>query len=349
MSIFQKGHAAVDKETGENLTELYEKQFEQDEARRKQQAKYFEGEAAKNAHRNYHGKQAEFFLSQSDQDRGNSYFIFLIYTPVKKFLADYPHLTKGDYARLVYLSTFLKRNGTEIKYNKMKLAEVSDVKKMLDINERTCQQFIMRAKESGLMYLDDDNKVNLSDKAFKNGRIGKPSKSRHFSKLYINNTRALYHAFKKGKAIEKLGTLYSLIPYLDLRYNVLAANANERIDDISDLQPLNMREVADILEVKEVHSLRRTLHAIKVEINGLKYSLVATHETGATENALIAINPFFIYRDDQINWMEHETHLIFMRELMVQVKDKLGTDIDVEEIMENALKPFELDYEMEFK
>lgn len=252
----------------------------------------------------------------------NSFFIFMIYQPMKLFLIEYPNLTKGDYARLVYLSTYLQRNGTKLKVSGKTYAKRSDIKKLLDIPDRTARAFLNRVEKSGVLYVDETGYINISGKIFKNGKIGGATSKRNFARYFIKNTRQLYKQFKKGKAIDKLGVLYSLVPYLDLKFNVLCKNANNNVSDISEVEPLTMSELAEILGYSDSFALRRSLKSLKVDIDGIIYFAVAFHEIGDVDNSLITVSPFFIYRDMPGDWMTKETHLIFYHDIIRQLKVK---------------------------
>lgn len=293
-----------------------------------------------------HSISFESFSVDQQSSINNSFFIFMIYQPMKIFLKDYPELTKGDYARLVYLSTFLKRHDTKVKKNSKTYASRADIKEMLDVPERTARDFLKRTESHGLTFFDSNGLLHLSEVLFKNGRVGGTNKTRNFARIFINNTRELYKQFKKGKAIEKLGVLYSLVPYLDLKYNVLCKNANsDNIDNISDIEPLTMRELAEILGYTDSFALKRSLRALKVEINGVTFSAVAFHEVGELDDALITLSPFFIYRDMPSDWLTKETHLVFYHEIIRQLKtkDEYKTDSDIKilEYVEEVLNDYE--------
>lgn len=272
--------------------------------------------------------ESDSFYSFSVDQHNNinsSFFIFMIYQPMNIFLKNYTNLKKSDYARLVYLSTFLERNDTRIKVSKRRFAKRADIKNILDIPDRTARDFLKRMEGNGLIFFDNKGHTHISESLFKNGRIGATSKERNFARIFIKNTQALYHQFKKGKAIEKLGVMYSLVPYLDLRFNVLCKNANSDIKNIEDLEPLTMSELAEILGYSDSYALKRSLRSLKVEIDGITFHAVAFHEVGELDNALITFSPFFIYRDMPIDFLTKETHLIFYSDLLRQLKLKHDT------------------------
>lgn len=262
------------------------------------------------------------FIEDQQAKVSESYFIFMIYEPAKKFLSEYLKMKKGDYSRLVYLATFLQLNNTRIKLNRKSYAKKTDIKTMLDIPERTARDFLHRAIDSGIIFIDDNDYVNISNHVFKNGSVGRTTKTRHFAKLYVQNTRALYRAFKDSKNVAKIDTLYSLIPFLDLKHNVLCENANESIDDVTELIPLTADRMCEILGVKDSRYLSKVLNALKVTIDDITYSLTGELKAHGTDTTLYVINPFFIYRGDNASWLRTESHLLFKTEFLLQAHAK---------------------------
>lgn len=255
-----------------------------------------------------------------------AYFIFLIYQPSHLFLHTFPKMKKGDYPRLIMLATHLIRNDDRIRSLENKAAIRSDITKILNTTRSTSSRFIDRAEKSGLIEFDGHGFVHLNTSIFKNGDVGKVTKTRSYAKLFIQNIRLLYHKFNDGKRLEKLGTLYNLIPFIDLKYNVLSLNANERIDNEFQLNPKTMEQVGYLLGMSDIQKIKKTLLDIKIPVGEHQLSIVAMTTTGDDSQAVITVNPYFIYRNDLTRLGQMPTHHIFTEEYKL-CQYALGTQI----------------------
>lgn len=271
------------------------------------------------------GKQVSITYEQFEQSQvsniNDACFIFMIYTPVQTFIEKYSGITKGDYARLVYLSTFLQQGGTRLKKDTVNFVKAKDIKEMLGVPDRTAKLFLQRTKEAGVLFSDTDDYINISSEVFINGRPGRSTKTRKYTRIFIENTRHLYHAYKKGKAIEKLGTLYALIPYIDYRTNILCANANEDITEVSELTPLNRKDIARILGHSDESRVLRTLSSLAVTIGGITFSLFQhTALLGAGRESFV-VSPFFVYPSTPSKWLFEPSHTLFLLEIKAQLDE----------------------------
>lgn len=279
-----------------------------------------------NSYRDSLAKQVSITYEQFEQSQvsniNDACFIFMIYTPVQTFIEKYSGITKGDYARLVYLSTFLQQSGTRLKKDTVNFVKAKDIKEMLGVPDRTAKLFLQRTKEAGVLFSDTDDYINISSEVFINGRPGRSSKVRKFTRIFIDNTRHLYHAYKKGKAIEKLGTLYALVPYIDYRTNILCANANEDITEISELIPLNRKDIAKVLGHTDESRVLRTLSSLAVTIGNIKFSLFQHSALLGAGNESFVISPFFVYPSTPSKWMVEPSHTLFIQEIKAQLDEQ---------------------------
>lgn len=264
--------------TGEIITDEVNEQLKNDEDRRKRIAKYLDEKEAQLA---LHKDSA---LNTHSDDLGG--FVWTNFTPLLSFKEQYPGLIESHYARLMYMSTFLKHDSEQLKTDNNRPIKKSEIRGMLGLTETPTKKFIKEVTAQCLMSFDDENNVYIHN-LFSKGRSGSRGYSR--TRMYIQTVRKLYELVD-GRNVKKLGVIFSVIPFIDFRLNILAHNADKGVKDSSELIIMTMADLAKELGFSDARRLKETLHSFKIDGQRIVHTAVDTKG-----KSIIIVNPKFVY------------------------------------------------------
>lgn len=197
-------------------------------------------------------------------------------------------------ARVVYLGTFLKYGTDNLYRTRGTQMKKEDLPKILGVSEATAFRFL---KEVSPQYVqvDDAGCLHLDSQTFLYGAMDIDSKPALYRKIYVDKVRELYKGTPTTKHKE-LGYIFSLLPYINMEYNILCKDIFEK--DISEIEPLTLREFCQIIghSFDTVQRLLNTYANIKVLVNGLEEPFCAFVYDGANiGDAQIYVNPHVLY------------------------------------------------------
>lgn len=214
---------------------------------------------------------------------------------------DFNHIYHSDITpqtlnKLVYLSTFIGSDNAicyDGNWNKNKRCEkpmtLQDIKKTLGISEPSWRQFWRECTEKGLI-LQDGNKYKLPINMFRfcnNAKVNK--KKVAMIKVFRQAVRYMYeNTDDNSKRV--LDYLYRLIPFINLKYNVLCANPFEQ--DKSKIIPL---KVSDICEKFGV-SVKNQSHFVQ-RLKKLRFE-----DKLGRKNSVITYR-WIVSKDEEIYWV----------------------------------------------
>lgn len=197
-------------------------------------------------------------------------------------------------ARVVYLCTFLKYGTNDLYRTRRKQMKKEDLPKVLGISESTARRFFEEVSPRYIQ-VDGVGHLHLDKQMFLYGARGIGSEPALYRKVYADKVRELYKGTPKTKHKE-LGYIFSLLPYINMEYNVLCKDIFET--DIEEVEPLTLREFCQIIghSFDTVQRLLDTYASIKVLVNGVEERFCAFVFDGVNiGDAQIFVNPHIIY------------------------------------------------------
>lgn len=276
--MLNKDFEVINKNTGEIITDEVNEQLKNDEERRKRAAKFFDEKEAQLA------LHKESTLNDHADKLGG--FVWTNFTPLVAFKEKYPGLIESHYARLMYMSTFLKHNSEQLKTDNNRPIKKKEIRGMLGLTETPAKNFIKEVTAHGLLSFDDDNNVFIHN-LFTKGRSDSRGYTR--TRMYVQTVRKLYELVD-GRNVKKLGVIFSVIPFIDFRLNILAHNADKGVKDSSELIIMTMADLAKELGFSDARRLKETLHSFKID--GQRIVHTANDTKG---KSIIIVNPKFVY------------------------------------------------------
>lgn len=200
------------------------------------------------------------------------------------------NLSPANATRLIYLCTYLNYDN-EFMLNNIKEMRKSDIKDLLKISKRSFYNFWNEINPTYIV--EDKNKLKLNTKEINKGKT--TSKKTSYRKLWIKQVQELYEATPISKH-KHLGYVFQLLPFVNIEYNIVCQNQNERILD--KIRPLTIKDFCDIIGYNPNQSARliETYKNITFDFKGEKeYFVSFVTNTGNLDEAKIFINPHVIY------------------------------------------------------
>ena len=203
-------------------------------------------------------------------------FIWVIYN-MGQLLFD-GKISGATLTKIVYLSTYIRYSDTEYKNiiedgkikwigltsDNNKPITKNNIHNILNISEKSVAQFLKTPIKNEIIYIKD-NLVYMNSKYISKGNINKIKYNRKdtVSRIYIDAIRNLY----KGASLNKhnlLSYFFLMIPYLNLEWNVLCYNQEEK--EIKDIDQMSLNEFCSIIGYNKTHisSLIKKLLTIKI-------------------------------------------------------------------------------------
>lgn len=213
------------------------------EARRNFGVKHFELE-----------KQDRQDFKSAVADGGN--YVWNYFVPQEKNFAD---IINSTITRLVYLATYINKDNY-IAYDNGKIMSRQQIQKLLKLDDRTFIRFLKDAKINN--YLSEDEVgFKLLNEKFGRGTMGK-TKKQLAAKLFIYSVRFLYENATVSSH-KTLAYLYMIIPYINLKYNVLCENPFET--DKTKVKKMTVATLCEKLGLDSTHCTRFVNQLLKIQ------------------------------------------------------------------------------------
>lgn len=202
--------------------------------------------------------------------------------------------------KIIYLLTYLDydsnslvvRDAANTKYRPMTKA---DVKNLIQLHRSKFDSFWTQMLETGIIKEDSGGKL-VVDSSFCKGSLSKSDKRGQAAiKIFTHAVRYLYEN-TDVRSHKYLAYFYRLIPYINLRHNILCSNPLE--GDKSEIRKITIKDVCHILGIDESHQsrLKDSLFKLRfIDKNGDNRSVITvmTNYKNDEKRDFILINPQF--------------------------------------------------------
>ena len=234
-------------------------------------------------------QKKEFFQTYTNEYGG---FIFSIFKHCKEF-SKHKELNQSDLARLIMLATYINYKGILVLSN-VKAMNKNNMNQILKLGDRTFWEFYNKLIKLNIIYQEDEN-LYLNKKYFFKGEVSVHkayTKQKDYTRLYINSIRFLYNNVSAAKH-KHLGLIFRMIPYINLRWNLLCINPTE--NDLEIINIITLGELAELFDYdkKYLFQLRKDLLNIKLKDGSNIISFVEC-DTDITKKK-VCINPQIIF------------------------------------------------------
>lgn len=166
----------------------------------------------------------------------------------------YPEVSDDMLAKIIYLLTYLDYKSGRLvmrssAYDAKRPMTKDDVKKVVRLHRCNFPRFWEELLQSGIIFEDENGFLTVSD-LFRRGR-GKldkrTTKGMAAMKIFSHAIRYVYEN-TDVRSHRYLAYLYRLIPYINLKYNVLCLNPLETNKYL--IQPLTTKELCELIGIE---------------------------------------------------------------------------------------------------
>lgn len=192
---------------------------------------------------------------------------------------------------LVYLSTYLKYGTDELWYKRRQM-KTTDLEQVLDMSRAGAYKFL-NAVRPEFLSIDDAGFIHLNQTVFKRGR---GTEGKWFQRAYHECMRKLYLQTPVRRR-KHLGYIFSMLPYLNIEYNVLCWNPFEQ--DIEYIKFMTLQEFCEIIgfDPKHMDELKDIYKMLEFENkHGIfeQFCAFVSHGSKSADNRIF-VNPKIVY------------------------------------------------------
>lgn len=289
----QSKYAIIDTESGELVDPLERGLYIQTAEQKEAAKKYWKDK-----------QYAEHSISKyryglKTEDRPENNFIWTIYDVAKTLL---PDIKEVYLTYLIYLSTFLSYSQVLCKSYNLPMTK-KDVQKAIKLSDNRFYEF-WKAMIDSKIIVEEDNKIKLSNKFFKKGRITRrdydESQSTSMSRIYVDVVRKIYESATVAQR-RTIGYIFRVLPFAHHQTNILCRNPLE--SDLRNIDALSLGDLCDLIGCDRGNAKRlaKALQSISVETGDGKHKIftyVLPDISDWTKTCMF-VNPSVYYSGDK--------------------------------------------------
>ncbi|NPC94021.1 hypothetical protein HOO54_17805 [Bacillus sp. WMMC1349] len=222
-------------------------------------------------------------------DAENGGFTWAFYKTCKLFLDDYTTVKESDLARLMFIATFFGFGSQKLSHDNGRKIDKPDLQKILGLSANNFRDFFKRMTAVDILKENNEGVIELTPFLFHRGKIrGKATESPRI-KVYRKTIRELYENYS-GRAAKKLSIVYMILPFMNLKTNIVCFNPDE--SDTERLNKMHLDKLATLLDYKDTNKLRQTLESVK--LNG-KPVFWLPSDPNDKRKKIVIVNPNVVF------------------------------------------------------
>lgn len=257
------------------------------------------GEIIDNVCRIYTQEQLETINRKNKKSlvRSKDNFIFITYKLLSSLNIENDNFTQPDIARIVYIMSYLSND------NRLMLTERTPMTKeklseLMGLNKKVFNTFFNKLIKNNIL-IEKENYLFINKEFSFYGSI--KGNKYDIIRIYKKNVRLLYNNMS-SKEHKRLAILYLLIPFINIKYNIVCSNPLE--EDENEVQPLTIEQLAEYFD----YDLKRFISLIDFLFN-LKDKdenpvIKTINNTKNKKDNSIIINPRVIYAGNDFKDVE---------------------------------------------
>lgn len=194
-----------------------------------------------------------------------------------------------DYTRFVVLCSYMNYRGELMKLNNTPMKTPSDIQKVFQTGYLTTRNFIKNTESLGLLKFEDE-KFKINRKACYKGAYKSCKWEAQEVRIFIDALRKVYQNGLEGANKKNLFYILQMIPYMNLKRNVLCKNIYVEQEDLIDV--LTFGEFCDIIGTNRERAYRVRQRLSYSNINGM--GVLAFDGGVKADTNSVTISPAFI-------------------------------------------------------
>lgn len=216
----------------------------------------------------------------------NGGFVRAFYTTSERIDERYSTLKKEDFARLLFLATYLQYETNQIRFSNGRAVDRQQLCELLQMQKRRFDEFIARATDAGFIYYNEDDAIfYMNEERFYRGKASRhvaDTKEKASTRIYRDTIRELYNEYCKGRSLANLSLIYRVLPFVSYSTNVLSHNPKAAPGEI---KPIELSELQRILSYSSKQKLVQALQ--KIKLNGEPVFLIVDNPHDLKEKRVV--------------------------------------------------------------
>ncbi len=195
----------------------------------------------------------------------NGGFVFVLYKINNDIRERIPSLSKADIARLIYLATYTSYDTGQLKKGDGTVLKSNDLHDLLKFSKQRAKTFINKLVEENVIEVDKDNLIYMNPSLFYRGKLRNIIKiipDSNYTRLFKDTIRNIFE-LAEPREIVHLSTIYMTLPYINLYFNIISYNPDEKDPDL--IKPMERSDLAKKLGYSSRDKFTNTLNKIKVD------------------------------------------------------------------------------------
>lgn len=222
----------------------------------------------------------------SNKELGNFFFV-----PHDE---DFKDLTPQTVTRLIFLNTFINYDNNKLMLTERTPMKRKDLSDVLGVSKAVITKFW---KEVAPKYVTEreDGLIFTNTEVFIKRKLSHQRKYVPYEKFYIDGIRTLYKATEVSNH-KHLGYVFKMLPFINLEYNVLCKNPEEK--ELEKIEFLSLSEFCGAIgyDISQLNRLLGIYKTLKFDVKENKEKFCAfTYDGINRKSARIFINPHILY------------------------------------------------------
>lgn len=228
----------------------------------------------------------------TEHEAENGGFVFAIFRGCMTMAERFPTLSQSDLARLMYIGTFTQYSG-RLQYDNGRPIDRKKLETLLGMSRARFSEFFGRLVAAEIITAGDEyGDIYVNPSVFYRGSLKKSdydlSDYQH-TRLFRSTVRDLYERYN-GRTIKQLALVYAVLPFVNFAFNVVCFNPEETDED--RVKPMDLDNLAALLQYQDTQKLKRALEAIKLDGKPVFY---LPHNVHDKRKRRIIVNPRIVF------------------------------------------------------
>lgn len=240
-------------------------------------------------------KSNDEFKMFIDEEYGSFYFLF--YKMIDK------GIKKQYIIRFLYLCTYMDYKNNLLfgnaKGDQRYMLE-KDLQEVLKLSPKETKNTEAILIDNGLITINENNNISIVDKYCLKGKIPNNKKKTYKVRIFEDAVQELYEK-SQPKEHKKLGLLIEMLPYINLKFNVVCENPNCEL--IMEIIPINLNKLSELMgyvsDRNSVSKLKRGLFDITVDGE----PVIMINQTA--NGGFVTVNPKVYYKGTKIEDVQY--------------------------------------------
>lgn len=212
-------------------------------------------------------------------------------------------LKPQNITRALYLSCFANYNNILVEDNKTRTIPLyeEDLQRILKLSRTETFRTKKDLIESGFLIINEDKTLSINKKYCLKGEVPKRNKNEKV-RMFSESIKEIYIK-SQPKEHKKISLLFRLLPYINLRWNIVCYNVEEELKE--KIIPYRLKSLCEELEQSNVTKFKKDL--LSITVGGQPSAIL----TSVMDKNMITINPRIYYKGTKLEELrEIETDII---------------------------------------